>query len=78
MKHSSNICHFDIKPENIFIKNSRVAKLGDFGFAQNYKQINSKKAKNIWKNRSKLYMAPEILEIIEIIEKKEVLSEEKI
>lgn len=38
--HSNNIVHNDIKPCNIFIDNETVLKIGDFGLASNYININ--------------------------------------
>ena len=36
--HSKNILHRDIKTQNIFIDNSGVHKLGDFGISRELKQ----------------------------------------
>lgn len=33
MRENFKLSHYDIKPENIFIKNKNCAKLADFGFA---------------------------------------------
>ena len=39
--HSKGIIHRDIKPENLFLNNEVFVKLGDFGVAANYKNINN-------------------------------------
>uniref|UniRef100_A0A8D8YNW0 Serine/threonine-protein kinase ULK3 n=1 Tax=Cacopsylla melanoneura TaxID=428564 RepID=A0A8D8YNW0_9HEMI len=51
-----NVCHLDLKPQNILIKNNRL-KLGDFGFARFL--LPSDNSASL--QGSPLYMAPEIL-----------------
>ena len=69
--HAKQFCHFDIKPENIFLKiyqNNQInIKLGDFGFARKIDSIDCEDHIDIWTNRNLLYMAPEIIENIENI-----------
>jgi serine/threonine protein kinase len=56
--HSAGLVHGDIKPENIFISEDGVAKLGDFGLATNEKRL----AKGTPSLRgTPAYMAPEQL-----------------
>lgn len=38
--HSNNLIHLDIKPENIFISQNGLCKLGDFGLVLDMKNVN--------------------------------------
>lgn len=65
--HATNLAHRDIKTENLFLNNSYILKLGDFGFSRKLEAIcNSNN--NIYFNKSKTtvgtqgYEAPELLE----------------
>jgi serine/threonine protein kinase len=53
--------HFDVKPENIAISKRGNAKLIDFGFSYAYENANQNQLEKLWRNRSKLYIAPELL-----------------
>ena len=48
-----------MKKEQNIMKNIQV-KLGDFGFAKNITNLNDEDIKHIWKDRSMLYLPPEI------------------
>jgi len=36
--HSKNICHFDIKPQNIFFDDNYIPKIGDFGMSEHMRE----------------------------------------
>ncbi len=60
--HSKEICHRNIKPENILIQleGSKVVKLTDFGLAKLSDLTDSTIATNIMKAGAEKYMAPEL------------------
>uniref|UniRef100_A0A6A7FTT7 non-specific serine/threonine protein kinase n=1 Tax=Hirondellea gigas TaxID=1518452 RepID=A0A6A7FTT7_9CRUS len=55
--HNNSLVHMDIKPENIFISNEGVCKLGDFGLMFDMSRENMSEAME----GDPLYMAPECL-----------------
>lgn len=54
--HSKGLIHRDIKPDNIFVNEFGVFKLGDFGVARNVENAMSVKSKK----GTEVYMAPEV------------------
>lgn len=58
--HSQKIVHRDIKPDNVFLDEYQLVKLGDFGFADKF----SKQQSSIEKCGSLMYAAPEMLNIM--------------
>jgi len=56
--HNANICHKDLKPDNIMINEQGVVKLLDFGFAENIKAF---KLFGRSLDGSLPYMAPELI-----------------
>ena len=57
--HNRNVMHRDIKPDNLFISESGVIKLGDFGLAVQLEHSCSKR-NNVC--GTSMYMAPEVYE----------------
>ena len=57
--HNRNVMHRDIKPDNLFISESGVIKLGDFGLAVQLEHSCSKRNTTCG---TSLYMAPEVYE----------------
>lgn len=55
--HKRNIIHLDIKPENIFLTEENVLKLGDFGLS-----TTAGFPPSLHSEGDKYYMAPEVLE----------------
>ena len=74
--HRRNICHRDLKMENIMFEthkpNSSI-RLIDFGLSQTYDQIGSKKKKNVG-NTTVYTMSPEVLANAPYTEKSDVWS----
>uniref|UniRef100_A0A1I7RUJ5 non-specific serine/threonine protein kinase n=1 Tax=Bursaphelenchus xylophilus TaxID=6326 RepID=A0A1I7RUJ5_BURXY len=56
--HSNNLIHNDIKPENVFINENGICKLGDFGMAVD---LNSETPENGAKEGDSQYLAAEVL-----------------
>ena len=63
LHNEKRICHFDIKPENIGIDKNGQAKLMDFGYSCKVDELNEHVIRKLFKNRSKLYLSPEILAV---------------
>ena len=55
--HNRNVMHRDIKPDNLFISESGVIKLGDFGLAVLLEQFDFGRTSSRW-----FYVAPEVYE----------------
>ena len=58
--HNCKICHYDIKPYNIIIDQYLNAKIIDFSVSLDYKNMNSKKIKLLFRGTN-FYMAPEVI-----------------
>ena len=57
--HNRNVMHRDIKPDNLFISESGVIKLGDFGLAVQLEHSCSKRVNTCG---TSMYMGPEVYE----------------
>lgn len=55
--HKRNIIHLDLKPENIFISDENILKIGDFGLS-----TSEGVSPSLHSEGDKYYMAPEVLE----------------
>lgn len=55
--HKQNIIHLDLKPENIFLTDDHVLKIGDFGLS-----TTAGISPSLHSEGDKYYMAPEVLE----------------
>lgn len=55
--HKQNIIHLDLKPENIFITDDNLLKIGDFGLS-----TIEGNSPSLHSEGDKYYMAPEVLE----------------
>lgn len=55
--HKQNIIHLDLKPENIFITDENLLKIGDFGLS-----TIEGNSPSLHSEGDKYYMAPEVLE----------------
>lgn len=53
MRENFKMSHFDLKLENIFLKNKNHAKLADFGFASRDEDLDIDRIIGIWGNRNK-------------------------
>ncbi|KAG1703106.1 hypothetical protein DVH05_008018 [Phytophthora capsici] len=62
--HSSGIAHFDLSPENIFITDSGVVKVGDLGHAQRFQL--DRPSVQVLQVAKEAYAAPELLSSSEI------------
>ncbi|XP_065841686.1 membrane-associated tyrosine- and threonine-specific cdc2-inhibitory kinase-like [Oscarella lobularis] len=56
--HDVNLCHFDIKPDNIFITEDNICKIGDFGLMTDISKNNLYDAQE----GDPKYLAPELLQ----------------
>lgn len=65
--HKCNICHFDIKPQNIIIDEFLNAKIIDFSISLDYQKIKTNKIQLTFRGTN-AYMAPEVI-ITKIIDK---------
>lgn len=60
LHQKENEVHLDIKPENIGVKNDNAV-LMDFEFCSKISDLNNiSYLKSIWKNRSTLYLSPQV------------------
>ena len=57
--HAKKIIHRDIKPDNLFLSEQGVIKVGDFGLAA---QLNSSASRRSVVCGTSLYMAPEVFQ----------------
>ena len=57
--HAKRIIHRDIKPDNLFLSELGVIKVGDFGLAA---QLNSSASRRSVVCGTSLYMAPEVFQ----------------
>lgn len=57
--HAKRIIHRDIKPDNLFLSEQGVIKVGDFGLAA---QLNSSASRRSVVCGTSLYMAPEVFQ----------------
>lgn len=56
--HSAGIVHLDLSPENVFVTEAGVVKVGDLGHAQRFKNDRSVRVEQVAKE---VYAAPELL-----------------
>jgi serine/threonine protein kinase len=69
--HSKNIIHGDLNPDNIFIDQDGIIKIGDFGLSKSYEKDNTC-VSNSYGN--KLYMSPEQVKDKIISKKSDIYS----
>lgn len=57
--HDCGFIHLDIKPSNFFVTQRGTIKLGDFGLALSFHEVNNLKDDDV--EGDSIYMAPELL-----------------
>ena len=63
--HHKGVYHLDVKPENILVsKEDFTVKVIDFEFSRTKKDITETALIRDWRNRSLLYMPPEIVKLV--------------
>ena len=62
--HAADLCHFDIKPENIAIDRLRNSRLIDFGYAQYLSKLSRDECLRIWSGRDLKYLSPETARLV--------------